>query len=380
METAVGTTVKNHLHDGKINTFVVNRTPNALVLRILSRSLFLILVLASLPFLLKALIGLSSSPNAAHGSLNVEQLDFILDNFADEGLLKDNDKTLLVNSPVPNGFDNEMHVLMDSDSESKKLFVDESYHFVLTNGSIDVDFIDRILKINGILAFPLGPKPSDYAFREKANYRVVHMMRYGFLIVGLKKTGPAKRMEDSDASTKKKQLAKERKALEGLEDVHLEPPGKAWVKSRNYSSSIKYLPDVVGDSLEGYNRRVFISAGLAEENERVMEWFNRNYPTKNKKFETHSLVAAPEKHCDVSGWLCKNVREEDYVVMKAEAEVVEEMMVKKRAVGLVDELFLECKNEWWHSEKTMNGRAYWECLTLYGRLRDAGVAVHQWWD
>ena len=24
------------------------------------------------------------------------------------------------------------------------------------------------------------------------------------------------------------------------------------------------------------------------------------------------------------------------------------------------------------------GLAYWECIALYGRVRDLGVAVHQW--
>ncbi|TQD89780.1 hypothetical protein C1H46_024672 [Malus baccata] len=44
----------------------------------------------------------------------------------------------------------------------------------------------------------------------------------------------------------------------------------------------------------------------------------------------------------MSEWLNKNVKEKEYVVMKAEAEVVDEM-VKSRAIHLVDELFLECK-------------------------------------
>jgi hypothetical protein len=65
--------------------------------------------------------------------------------------------------------------------------------------------------------------------------------------------------------------------------------------------------------------------------------------------------------------------------MKAEANVVEEMM-RKKTICLVDELFLQCDNEWWQTRRRKkSGRAYWECLALYGRLRDEGVAVHQWW-
>ncbi|EXC16666.1 hypothetical protein L484_007712 [Morus notabilis] len=62
--------------------------------------------------------------------------------------------------------------------------------------------------------------------------------------------------------------------------------------------------------------------------------------------------------------------------MKAEAEAVEEL-VRSKAIRLVDELFLECKPD--HKGGTVRRRAYWECLALYGRLRDEGVAVHQWW-
>ena len=69
--------------------------------------------------------------------------------------------------------------------------------------------------------------------------------------------------------------------------------------------------------------------------------------------------------------------EEGYVVMKSETEVVEEMM-RSKAIMLVDELFLECKPQQ-GNRKRKNGRAYWECLALYGKLRDEGVAVHQWW-
>ncbi|PON63473.1 hypothetical protein PanWU01x14_131370, partial [Parasponia andersonii] len=86
----------------------------------------------------------------------------------------------------------------------------------------------------------------------------------------------------------------------------------------------------------------------------------------------------------ISEWLEENVREEEYVVMKAEADAVEEIMVKSsKAIQLVDELFLDCKpnkNQLDRKTPNMGHRrwAYWECLALYGRLRDEGVEVHQW--
>jgi len=74
----------------------------------------------------------------------------------------------------------------------------------------------------------------------------------------------------------------------------------------------------------------------------------------------------------MSDWVGKNVEEKDYVVMKTEVEVAEEM-VRSRAIKLVDELFLECKHQGIKKGGEKNRRAYWECLALYGLLRDEGV-------
>lgn len=392
--------MKKHLLSGtnalNLDTVIVIRIPDAQVLRILSRSLFLAMVLATLPFL--GTIFKEFSPNSHSLVSKIETsswplLNLILHDMADEGLLKKYDKALIV-SP-PNGFggigifnSNNVDVIMDSDLEAKSLFPNESCDFVFTSSSIDSEFVDRILKIGGIVALPLGAKPSNAAFREQSNYRVVYLRRYSptSIIVALRKTVPIVNLVVSSPKRKLCHLTSEAKiaALKGLEDVLLEPPRHAVVKSKSYLKKFKYLPNLLGDSLEGYKRRLFISVGMLEENRGVIEWFERNYPKRNTKFEIHSLMVAPEDrimqpHRDVSDWLSKHVMEEEYVVMKAEAEIVEEM-IKKGTICLVDELFLECKNEWWQKgKKKKSVKAYWECLALYGRLRDEGVAVHQWW-
>ncbi|KAF7843009.1 putative transmembrane protein [Senna tora] len=317
--------------------------------------------------------------------MNVEQLNFLLRDLADEGLLRKDDKVLIITPP--NGFGgviplnkNEIEVVLDSELERKSLIPNGSYDFVFISSSVvDAKFIDRILKIDGIVALPLDTNLSN-AFEHKPNFRVAYLRRYSSIIVALRKTSP----ESSSPKRKLFQWEIEAKkvALKGLEDVLLEPPKQSLVKSRKYLKKIKYLPDLMGDSsLEGYERRIFIGVGLPEENKHSIEWFKKNYP-KNRNFEIHSLRIEPEEKLvpktDVPDWLSKHLKEEEFVVMKAEAEVVEEM-IRKRTISLVDELFLECKNDWWKSGKKKIGRAYWECLALYGRLRDEGVAVHQWW-
>ncbi|KAM1359937.1 hypothetical protein TB1_046028 [Malus domestica] len=169
-------------------------------------------------------------------------------------------------------------------------------------------------------------------------------------------------------------LAEEAKneALKRLEDVLLEPPRASSGKSRRYLKRTRFLPDLMGDSLESYPRRVFIDVGLPEnEGGSGMSWFAKNYPTRNKNFEMYKIETVIEES--------SGKEEEEYVVMKAEAEVVDEML-KSRAIHLVDELFLECKPHRHNGKINVRSRrAYWQCLALYGQLRDEGVAVHQWW-
>ncbi|VFQ90388.1 unnamed protein product [Cuscuta campestris] len=182
-------------------------------------------------------------------------------------------------------------------------------------------------------------------------------------------------------------------ALERLEDVLLEPPRAASGKSNAYRKKTRYLPELMGVSLENYPRRVFIDVSyLSGEKSAAAaaasEWFAKHYPAGNAEFETFQIEAVagaesppPEGQAGGGGmseWLRKNVEEKDYVVMKTVAEVAEEM-VKSRAIRLVDELFLECKHQGIKKGGEKSRRAYWECLALYGMLRDEGVAVHQWW-
>ncbi|OIW10451.1 hypothetical protein TanjilG_00389 [Lupinus angustifolius] len=384
-----------HLHDFNSDTILVFQIADAHVFSIVSRFLFLAMVFVTLLFL-GSIKGSSSSSNSvfftgfrdsAFESINAEALNLALNELKEEGLVKKEDKALIM-SP-PSGFEgvallnNEVDVVKDSDLEIKSSEPDQLYDFVYMPSFEDAKFADRILKPNGIVAFPLSINPSNADFRRPSDYKVVYIRRHGSIIVALRKLGLTDKLADSSPKRKLLTAGAKTVALKGLEDVLLEPPGKDFAKSKE-NLKIRYLPDLLGEhSLEGYKRKVFLGIGLPEENKAAIEWFERNYPKKNTKFEIHSLIVASEDpvvpHTDISAWLSKHVKEEEYVVMKAEADVVEDM-IRKKTTHLVDELFLECNNEWWQTgEVKKSGRAYWECLALYGKLRDEGVAVHQWW-
>lgn len=373
---------------------MVIQLPNSRVFRVVSRSLFLAVVILALP----CIGSLMKSPHSrsefnalefgvASDMSNLQSMNVLFHDLSREGLLKKGDKALVVSSGIGQLGENlqfldgnEIDFAVESDVESQSLIPDGTFDFALVSGSVDLKFVDRVVKIGGILAVQLSSDPLN-AFQEPSNYKIVYMRRYECTVVAMRKV--ASDVQRTISSTKRKlcNLALEAKkaTLQGLEDVLLEPPRRALVRSRDYMKRIKYLPELLGDSLRGYNRRNFITVGSREDDRGMVEWFHQNYPVQNQHFEVHHLeTGSGDAHVDVSDWLTRNVREEEYVVMKADAEVAEEM-IRKRATHLVDEMFLECSSQWGYRKTNKSKRAYWECLALYGRLRDAGVAVHQWW-
>ncbi|KAJ6691110.1 hypothetical protein OIU74_015742 [Salix koriyanagi] len=295
MESASGFSTKDlnetkHFQNGGIglnsDTILVLKLPDSRVMRVVSRSLFFVMIILTLPFIGAIFRELNSSyylDASGSASIDLEFFGLLLQDLAKEGLIKKGDKALIVFSDVGAVVDIE-----------------------------DAKSLDRIVKVGGILVSHLSNDPPN-AFQKMSNYRVVYLRRYDSTIVAMRKTSSG---VDSGA----------------------------------------------------------------------MQWFNENYPIRNQDSEIHSMnmvsagvprrLASP---ADVSNWLMKNVREGEFVVMKAEAEVAEEMMMRK-TIGLVDELFIECNNQGQKGKREKSWRAYWECVALYGRLRDEGDAVHPWWD
>ncbi|CAL5183228.1 unnamed protein product [Lathyrus oleraceus] len=187
---------KKHFHGGtrialNPHNSIVIRIPDTKVLRILSRSLFLVMVLVALPFIGNILNGFSFTLSSH--SFVVSKIEFLHD-MAEKGIYRNDDKALIVSSP-PYSFGFEgIDVVMDNDYERKSLFLDESYDFVFTSNSSDVEFVDRIVKIGGIVVMlnSLRDKPSKCAFKEQLHYRVVYLRSYGSsMIVALRKTSSA---------------------------------------------------------------------------------------------------------------------------------------------------------------------------------------------
>lgn len=407
----------NQLQSSRISlnpdTLLIIKLPDPRFLLVLSRSLFLATVIITLPCIRSFLKGPSSPVfnamefHQSSGCISLDYWNLLWGDFVNEGLIRKGQKALILNSFIESMDDvddddegsmfinnGDIDLVIEPDFHRQSSLPNEGFDFVFVSGSIDSKFVDRLVKIGGIVAMQLGDEIST-GYQKQSDYIIVYLKKYHSTIVAMKKLGSKNHLLDSSAKRKLFQLTTEAKkaALSGLEDVLFEPPRKAWAKSHSYLKKINFLPDLLGDSLENYPRRVFIDVGSSNDDDDkniVMKWFEENYPKRNQEFEVYSIEATAS--IDVSDWLMMNVREEDYVVMKAEAEVVEKM-IERKTIGLVDELFFECNNQWQDEVKKKkkkkkmrkkkrkkNKRAYWECVALYGRLRDEGVAVHQWWE
>ncbi|KAJ8762519.1 hypothetical protein K2173_007958 [Erythroxylum novogranatense] len=346
-------------------------------LTVVARAMLLALVFVSLPSI-KNLFGASQS-QALIEPYNDFSVNFslVLHDLTNEGLFKGGGKAILVSNGDgdKSGIytfgiltDTDMDHVSVTDSHRQTMIPDESFDFAFSYSYHSApEFIDRTLKVGGIAIVQLSDNPS-FPFNKPSNYKIIYLRRF--------QSATQRRLLDHSTEARKQ-------ALNNLEDVLLEPPRAASGKSTRYLKRTKYLPDLMDDSLESYPRRLFIDVGLPEKGGgSIPGWFEKHYPTRNMDFEVYKVEIATEEslsaqveEVQMSDWLRKNVKEEDYVVVKAEAEVVEEM-VKSKASKLVDELFLECKPK---GKSNGSKRAYWECLALYGRLRDEGIAVHQWW-
>ncbi|KAK8945503.1 hypothetical protein KSP40_PGU001859 [Platanthera guangdongensis] len=366
---------------------VVIPLPDPRLLRLIARSVLLAVAILSLPWLRLVLL---SDPSARisgrlasnSGEDELFYMPKLLQDMQSYGLIQPQGRSLFLGDPgLHAAILRRNGVFCLPEDRIRQIAKGQPLDFVfLVTGEFSdplFQLIDQILTVGGVIAFRLGVHPVK-PFNLPANYRMVYIQNIGRTVIAVKKLyhdnadiNPPERRLLSLSETKAR-------ALQAMEDALLEPP-----VLEKHRKRIRYLPELTGESLDKYPRRVFVDMGspgrLGAE-----RWFKKRYPRRNKEFEIVNvdlLVDVPAPNAGgVAEWLRKNVREKEYVVVKADAEAVEEM-VNGRAIGLVDELFLECRNQWestgeWPGKRK---RAYWECLALFVKLRESGVAVHQWW-
>ncbi|KAF5448445.1 hypothetical protein F2P56_028980 [Juglans regia] len=239
-----------HLNVGRTgmnsDTLMVIQLPDSRVLRNLSRSVFLALVILTLPYVV-SIIRERSEANSGSDATNSNLFTSVFRDLASEGLLRKSDKALIVCPGIAGMIHNlQQHfhngvidVVMDSDLKGQNSISEETFDFVFTSGIVDTKFVDRVVKTGGIVAVPLSSNPKT-GFRKQSNYRIVYLRRYDSTIMALRKVGPSNEQVESSTRRRLCQMASEAKKakLESLEDVLLEPPRRALMKSTNYLKKI----------------------------------------------------------------------------------------------------------------------------------------------
>ncbi|GFY89437.1 hypothetical protein Acr_06g0013770 [Actinidia rufa] len=310
------------------DTLLIIKLPSSQALRVLSRSVFLAMLILALPCIGSILKGPTSSiyEEIGSNSIGFDLLPLLFRDLSDEGLLKKGDKALILSSGVENFMDyseslseNEIALEIQSDLDSESTIRDEKFDFVLTLNSNTAKSADGVLKIGGLLVMQLSNDPLN-AFQKHLNYKIVYLRRFNSTVVAMRKTSL---INESVNSPRKLQqcggmVEAKKAALKGLEEALFEPPPRQiFAKSSNYLNKIKFLPDLLGDSLESYGKRIFITDDNGGSDGGV-QWLYQNYPMRNQYFESYNLeievsdVEIPEVS-GVSDWLTKNVKEEDFV-------------------------------------------------------------------
>lgn len=360
---------------------VVIPLPDPRLLRLIARSVLLAVAILSLPWLRSVLISDPSAGTTGIGSNPGEDELFympkLLQDMQSYGLIKPQGRSLFLGDPGIHATllkRNGIFCLLEDRIRQIAKGQPLDFVFLVAGGFSDPQFhsIDQILTVGGVIAFRLGVHPVK-PFNLPANYRMIYIQNIGRTVIAVKKLYHDNAVTESPGRRLLSLSETKARAVRALEDALLEPP-----VLEKHRKRIRYLPELTGESLDKYPRRVFVDMG-SPGRVGAVQWFQKRYPRRNHEFEIVSVDLLADtvpagRSGGVAEWLRKNVREKEYVVVKADAEAVEEM-VSGGAIGLVDELFLECRNQWEKSRK----RAYWECLVLFGKLRGSGVAVHQWW-
>ncbi|KAI3866431.1 hypothetical protein MKX03_000524, partial [Papaver bracteatum] len=188
------------LHFGPDHNKLVIKVPHCRMLRIISRSLLLSLVIFTFPWIFFIFLRSFSSYNVvASDPINGAVLPMLFKDLVNEGILESvGNKGLLFGTGSPGEaslvnldiFNKkyEMSMVSEFDVDRQNSIPDNTYDFVMVSGFETVAIIDRMLKTKGVAVVQLSSKNSG-SFRKPSNYRIEYLRRFTQTIVAMRKTG-----------------------------------------------------------------------------------------------------------------------------------------------------------------------------------------------
>jgi len=194
-DLARGYWAKNGLEMNELNaggtelnsdTLLIIKLPDSRVLRILSRSFFLAMVLLTLPSLgsiMRASSGTLDESDSISEVNGFKILPILFRDLVDEGLIKMGHKGLIVGAGAGDieddlDFSKEIGIdlVAECDLRRKEITQNEMFNFVFALSFRGINQIDNILKNNGIVIAPLGNDPWN-DIHLQTNYRIVYIRR-----------------------------------------------------------------------------------------------------------------------------------------------------------------------------------------------------------
>lgn len=186
----------NHYHDE-----IMILLPHPRVLRVVARSVLLVTAaLLSFPWL-RTMLVLDSGPVTGNGPDptwvdNPFMLRMLLADLKREGLFNPGLVNVFIGDPGSRGPFLKKAGMDLMSPEYMKMLVDESsVDFVLAADGIrdsSVNFVDRVVKVGGVVTVLLGSDPDVRPFCLPSNYRVTYVRRFGVTVVAIKKMSHGK--------------------------------------------------------------------------------------------------------------------------------------------------------------------------------------------
>lgn len=166
------------------DSVLIFKLPDSRVLGIISRSLFLALFILSLP-------SIGSIVKDASEEHSHDFLPMVFEDLVVEGLYRDGHKGLLLSSGIGDLFDSlwflddkGIDLVNDSDSDRQMVIPNEVFDFVFASSFENIKFINRVVKVDGIVVMPLGNYyDRSYEFLKQSNYKIAYLRQFDSITV-----------------------------------------------------------------------------------------------------------------------------------------------------------------------------------------------------
>nr|GEZ99086.1 hypothetical protein CTI12_AA039750 [Tanacetum cinerariifolium] len=171
---------------------LVIELPNSRILGIISKSLFLGLIVLALPSIGSFIANVSIDQSAYSNNV----MPMLFNDLVVEGLFTYGHKGLLLSSGIGDLFDSlwflndiEIDLVLDTDLDRQIAIPNEEFDFIFASSLEHVKFIDRVVKLDGIVVMPLGKYyDGSYEFLKRSNYKIVYLRQFDSIaIVAMRK-------------------------------------------------------------------------------------------------------------------------------------------------------------------------------------------------